>query len=191
MEGHCGNNVRLQEDIAAPAAPNTSCLGQLPLVSSSLCACPWKLRPMVGSCAGKRAPILKRNTIEIAVEDPNSHAASTSRRPQPRARRRTPSQARIARYRQQWMTFITDWWVSFCIIQGISQNVGIWLRQESETLGSFQTSSGREQEATTSDIDLPAPLWEPLVRGQLGKPQRLQAHNRHGDPRCGPLLILH
>lgn len=128
MEGQCGNNSRLQQKIAATTAVSQSNPCHLPLISSSLCACVWNLRTFGGSCAGKHAPVSNSKAIEIAVEDHSSHVASTSRSPHPRAHRRTPTQARIARHSQQRMTFIPDWWVSFRIIQGLNQNVGIWPR---------------------------------------------------------------
>lgn len=73
-------------------------------------------------------------------------------------------------------------------IAALTQNVGFCCRPENGFLGYLGTVSGRSKGPTRSDIVLPAPLWNLLVRSRLANLHRFQPHIRHGHPRCGPLL---
>ena len=67
------------------------------------------------------------------------------------------------------------------------QNVGIWRRWESGSMGGSGPGSGRNQGPTTPDNGQPAPFWGRRVRGQVSIFFRCQHRSRDGHGGCGPL----
>ena len=81
--------------------------------------------------------------------------------------------------------------IFIALIQDPPQNVGIWRRWESSSMGALGPVPGGTRSRPTPDNGQPAPFWGCRVRGRLAIFHRCQHRSRDGHGGCGPLLRSH